>query len=132
MLISLRRQKVVSELLVALPSLPSSSSPDLSSSSSSDLSSSSSVHSCCSPVFCSPVLPLAQKHFSIKRQCELLYQSLCIMPLKLIKCVLPWLIGSLTKDLKNISSNRICCSHTTFVVGLARLITMVCVCLQVH
>ncbi|XLU99016.1 hypothetical protein S245_013356, partial [Arachis hypogaea] len=70
------------------------------------------------------VLPLAQKHFSIKRQCELLYQSLCIMPLKLIKCVLPWLIGSLTKDLKNISSNKICCSHTTFVVGLARLITM--------
>ncbi|XLR69430.1 hypothetical protein S83_020102, partial [Arachis hypogaea] len=65
-----------------------------------------------------------QKHFSIKRQCEFLYQSLCMMPLKLIECVLPWLIGSLTKDLKNISSNRICCSHTTFVVGLARLITM--------
>ncbi|RYR54163.1 hypothetical protein Ahy_A06g029416 isoform B [Arachis hypogaea] len=70
------------------------------------------------------LLFIAEKHFSIKRQCEFLYQSLCMMPLKLIECVLPWLIGSLTKDLKNISSNRICCSHTTFVVGLARLITM--------
>ncbi|PKI43844.1 hypothetical protein CRG98_035678, partial [Punica granatum] len=43
------------------------------------------------------VLPLARKHFSFKRQRELLYQSLCMMPLKLIECVLPWLIGSLGK-----------------------------------
>ncbi|KAF2322576.1 hypothetical protein GH714_019089 [Hevea brasiliensis] len=35
------------------------------------------------------VLPLARKHFSAKRQRELLYQSLCVMPLKLIECVLP-------------------------------------------
>ncbi|KAK9277135.1 hypothetical protein L1049_006674 [Liquidambar formosana] len=42
------------------------------------------------------VLPLAQKHFKPKRQRELLYQSLCVMPLKLIECVLPWLVGSLT------------------------------------
>ncbi|TKY44726.1 RING finger protein [Spatholobus suberectus] len=44
------------------------------------------------------VLPLARKHFSFKRQRELLYQSLCMMPLKLIERVLPWLIGSLTED----------------------------------
>uniref|UniRef100_A0A0R0IKS4 CHY-type domain-containing protein n=1 Tax=Glycine max TaxID=3847 RepID=A0A0R0IKS4_SOYBN len=44
------------------------------------------------------VLPLARKHFSFRRQCELLYQSLCMMPLKLIERVLPWLVGSLTQD----------------------------------
>ncbi|XP_061344985.1 zinc finger protein BRUTUS-like [Gastrolobium bilobum] len=44
------------------------------------------------------VLPLARKHFSFKRQRELLYQSLCMMPLKLIERVLPWLVGSLTED----------------------------------
>ncbi|RYR67811.1 hypothetical protein Ahy_A03g014244 isoform A [Arachis hypogaea] len=44
------------------------------------------------------VLPLARKHFSFKRQCELLYQSLCMMPLKLIERVIPWLIGSLTAE----------------------------------
>ncbi|GMQ11342.1 hypothetical protein CsSME_00054002 [Camellia sinensis var. sinensis] len=44
------------------------------------------------------VLPLARKHFSFKRQRELLYQSLCVMPLKLIERVLPWLVGSLTED----------------------------------
>ncbi|KAK4804888.1 hypothetical protein SAY86_004705 [Trapa natans] len=43
------------------------------------------------------VLPLARKHFSYKRQQELLYQSMCIMPLKLIERVLPWLVGSLGK-----------------------------------
>ncbi|XP_059649687.1 zinc finger protein BRUTUS-like [Cornus florida] len=43
------------------------------------------------------VLPLARKHFSPKRQRELLYQSLCVMPLRLIECVLPWLVGSLSK-----------------------------------
>ncbi|KAK8470487.1 hypothetical protein PHAVU_004G156022 [Phaseolus vulgaris] len=44
------------------------------------------------------VLPLARKHFSFKRQRELLYQSLCMMPLKLIERVLPWLTSSLTED----------------------------------
>ncbi|XP_062158173.1 zinc finger protein BRUTUS [Alnus glutinosa] len=44
------------------------------------------------------VLPLARKHFSFKRQRELLYQSLCVMPLKLIERILPWLVGSLTED----------------------------------
>lgn len=44
------------------------------------------------------VLPLARKHFSPKRQRELLYQSLCVMPLRLIECVLPWLVGSLTEE----------------------------------
>ncbi|KAF3438579.1 hypothetical protein FNV43_RR21342 [Rhamnella rubrinervis] len=51
--------------------------------------------------FCSEevqVLPLARKHFSFKRQREILYQSLCMMPLKLIERVLPWLMGSLTED----------------------------------
>ncbi|KAL5539305.1 hypothetical protein UlMin_045416 [Ulmus minor] len=44
------------------------------------------------------ILPLAQKHFSFKKQRELLYQSLCMMPLKLIERVLPWLVGSLTEE----------------------------------
>ncbi|KAJ9676987.1 hypothetical protein PVL29_022132 [Vitis rotundifolia] len=44
------------------------------------------------------VLPLARKHFSFKRQRELLYQSLCMMPLRLIERVLPWLLGPLTDD----------------------------------
>ncbi|QHO39094.1 uncharacterized protein DS421_4g126120 [Arachis hypogaea] len=80
MLISLRRQKVVSELLVALPSLPSSSSPDLSSSSSSDLSSSSSVHSCCSPVFCSPVFGVSSSliGFRVIIVCPLLSSEISI------------------------------------------------------
>ncbi|KAK4843002.1 hypothetical protein QYF36_002606 [Acer negundo] len=55
------------------------------------------------------VLPLAQKHLSFKRQQEILYQSLCVMPLKLIERVLPWLMGSLTEHearsfLKNMQS----------------------------
>ncbi|XP_030545801.1 zinc finger protein BRUTUS-like isoform X1 [Rhodamnia argentea] len=44
------------------------------------------------------VLPLARKHFSPKQQQELLYQSLCLMPLRLIESVLPWLIGSLSEE----------------------------------
>ncbi|GAV65874.1 Hemerythrin domain-containing protein/zf-CHY domain-containing protein/zf-RING_2 domain-containing protein [Cephalotus follicularis] len=44
------------------------------------------------------VLPLARKHFSPRRQRELLYQSLCVMPLKLIERVLPWLVGSLSEE----------------------------------
>ncbi|XP_047306955.1 zinc finger protein BRUTUS-like [Impatiens glandulifera] len=44
------------------------------------------------------VLPLARKHFSPARQRELLYQSLCVMPLRLIECVLPWLVASLGKE----------------------------------
>ncbi|KAK4409628.1 Zinc finger protein BRUTUS [Sesamum angolense] len=44
------------------------------------------------------VLPLARKHFSAERQRELLYQSLCVMPLRLIECVLPWLVGSLSEE----------------------------------
>ncbi|KAF8390107.1 hypothetical protein HHK36_024629 [Tetracentron sinense] len=44
------------------------------------------------------VLPLARKHFSPKRQRELLYKSLCMMPLKLSERVLPWLVGSLNEE----------------------------------
>ncbi|CDO98421.1 unnamed protein product [Coffea canephora] len=44
------------------------------------------------------VLPLARMHFSFKRQRDLLYQSLSLMPLKLIERVLPWLVGYLTED----------------------------------
>ncbi|KAK9039786.1 hypothetical protein V6N11_014975 [Hibiscus sabdariffa] len=44
------------------------------------------------------VLPIARKNFSFKRQRELLYQSLCVMPLRLIERVLPWLVGSLTDN----------------------------------
>ncbi|KAG5521546.1 hypothetical protein RHGRI_033946 [Rhododendron griersonianum] len=44
------------------------------------------------------VLPLARKHFTCRRQRELLYQSLCVMPLRLIECVLPWLVGLLSEE----------------------------------
>ncbi|KAF3628022.1 putative HBS1-like protein-like [Capsicum annuum] len=44
------------------------------------------------------VLPLARKHFTQDRQRKLLYQSLCLMPLKLIERVLPWLVGTLSED----------------------------------
>ncbi|KAL3654431.1 hypothetical protein CASFOL_004112 [Castilleja foliolosa] len=44
------------------------------------------------------VLPLARKLFSPERQRELLYQSLCVMPLRLIECVLPWLVGLLSDE----------------------------------
>ncbi|KAJ7943135.1 putative Zinc finger protein [Quillaja saponaria] len=44
------------------------------------------------------VLPLAQKIFSPTRQRELLYESLCVMPLKLIESVLPWLVESLSQE----------------------------------
>ncbi|KAK6921197.1 Zinc finger, CHY-type [Dillenia turbinata] len=46
----------------------------------------------------SQVLPLARRHFSFRKQRQLLYQSLCMMPLKLIECVLPWLVGSLSEE----------------------------------
>ncbi|XP_021749708.1 zinc finger protein BRUTUS-like [Chenopodium quinoa] len=44
------------------------------------------------------VLPLARKLFSPQRQRELMYQSLCVMPLKLIERVLPWLVRSLSEE----------------------------------
>ncbi|KAL1807733.1 hypothetical protein ACET3Z_024723 [Daucus carota] len=44
------------------------------------------------------VLPLARKHFSPRKQRELLYQSLCVMPLRLLESVLPWLVGSLSEE----------------------------------
>ncbi|XVF50560.1 hypothetical protein PTKIN_Ptkin04bG0111000 [Pterospermum kingtungense] len=44
------------------------------------------------------VLPIVRKRFSFKRQRELLYRSLCVMPLRLIERVLPWLVGSLTDN----------------------------------
>lgn len=44
------------------------------------------------------VLPLARQHFCPRKQRELLYQSLCVMPLRLIECVLPWLVGSLSEE----------------------------------
>ncbi|XVF53889.1 hypothetical protein PTKIN_Ptkin05aG0135900 [Pterospermum kingtungense] len=52
------------------------------------------------------VLPIVRKNFSFKRQRELLYQSLCVMPLTLIERVLPWLVGSLTdNDARNFLKN---------------------------
>ncbi|XP_068642965.1 zinc finger protein BRUTUS-like isoform X1 [Aristolochia californica] len=44
------------------------------------------------------VLPLARQHFSFKKQRKLLYESLCVMPLKLVERVLPWLAGSLSEE----------------------------------
>ncbi|KAI3932195.1 hypothetical protein MKX01_032308, partial [Papaver californicum] len=44
------------------------------------------------------VLPLAREHFSAAKQRQLLYQSLCMMPLKLVERVLPWLVGTLAEE----------------------------------
>ncbi|KAK1325947.1 hypothetical protein QJS10_CPA01g01509 [Acorus calamus] len=44
------------------------------------------------------VLPLARAHFSPEKQRQLLYQSLCVMPLKLIERVLPWFVSSLSEE----------------------------------
>ncbi|BFG21102.1 hypothetical protein CerSpe_073750 [Prunus speciosa] len=44
------------------------------------------------------VLPLVRKHISVTRQRELLHQTLCVMPLKLIESALPWLVNSMTAN----------------------------------
>ncbi|KAK1269905.1 hypothetical protein QJS04_geneDACA018521 [Acorus gramineus] len=44
------------------------------------------------------VLPLARAHFSPEKQRQLLYQSMCVMPLKLIERVLPWFVSSLSEE----------------------------------
>ncbi|CAM6094029.1 unnamed protein product [Calypogeia fissa] len=44
------------------------------------------------------VLPLARKHFSVEEQRSLLYQSLRVMPLKLLERVLPWLVSVLSEE----------------------------------
>ncbi|ERN04022.1 zinc finger protein BRUTUS [Amborella trichopoda] len=44
------------------------------------------------------VLPLAREHFSFNEQRVLLYESLCVMPLKLVERVLPWLVSSLNEE----------------------------------
>lgn len=43
------------------------------------------------------VLPFARQHFSQKKQRELLYKSLCVMPLSLLEHVLPWLAAKLSE-----------------------------------
>jgi hypothetical protein len=45
--------------------------------------------------FITQVLPKARIKFSPEKQRELLYQSLCVMPLKLLERVLPWFIVKL-------------------------------------
>ncbi|KAH9306204.1 hypothetical protein KI387_010608, partial [Taxus chinensis] len=44
------------------------------------------------------VIPLAREHCSVKEQRILLYQSLRVMPLKLLERVLPWLVGILQEE----------------------------------
>ncbi|KAL0920192.1 hypothetical protein M5K25_009312 [Dendrobium thyrsiflorum] len=44
------------------------------------------------------VLPLARMHFSPDKQRELLYKSLCVMPLRLLERALPWLVSMLTHE----------------------------------
>lgn len=43
----------------------------------------------------SQVLPKARINFSPEKQRELLYKSLCVMPLKLLERVLPWFVKKL-------------------------------------
>ncbi|XP_057542697.1 zinc finger protein BRUTUS-like isoform X1 [Amaranthus tricolor] len=66
------------------------------------------------------VLPLARKLFTPQRQRELLYQSLCVMPLKLIERVLPWLVGSLGEEAKCFLKNM----HMAAPAADAALITL--------
>uniref|UniRef100_A0A0E0C6D8 RING-type domain-containing protein n=1 Tax=Oryza meridionalis TaxID=40149 RepID=A0A0E0C6D8_9ORYZ len=44
------------------------------------------------------VLPQARMLFSPEKQRELLYKSLCVMPLKLLERVLPWLVSKLSDE----------------------------------
>ncbi|KAJ6822284.1 zinc finger protein BRUTUS [Iris pallida] len=44
------------------------------------------------------VLPLARKHFSLAIQRELLYRSMCVMPLRLLERVLPWFVSKLSHE----------------------------------
>ncbi|KAI5056021.1 hypothetical protein GOP47_0029542 [Adiantum capillus-veneris] len=44
------------------------------------------------------VFPLARTHCSIEEQQSLVYQSLWVMPLKLLERVLPWLVASLDEE----------------------------------
>ncbi|KAF8696068.1 hypothetical protein HU200_036956 [Digitaria exilis] len=44
----------------------------------------------------SKVLPQARMLFSLEKQRELSYRSLCVMPLKLLERVLPWLVSKLS------------------------------------
>ncbi|KAJ6793459.1 zinc finger protein BRUTUS-like [Iris pallida] len=44
------------------------------------------------------VLPLARKLFCPEKQRELLYKSLCVMPLNLLERVIPWFVASLSEE----------------------------------
>eukprot|EP01018_Ginkgo_biloba_P018842 Gb_21573 [translate_table: standard] len=44
------------------------------------------------------VLPLAWGHCNIEEKCNLLYQSLRLMPLKLLERALPWLVAMLSEE----------------------------------
>lgn len=44
------------------------------------------------------VLPLVRKLFCPEMQRELLYKSLCVMPLNLLEQVIPWFVASLSEE----------------------------------
>ncbi|RZR77420.1 hypothetical protein BHM03_00002487 [Ensete ventricosum] len=44
------------------------------------------------------VLPIARTSFSPEKQRKILYQSICVMPLRLIERALPWLVATLCED----------------------------------
>ena len=44
------------------------------------------------------MLPQARMLFSPEKQRELSYKSLCVMPLKLLERVLPWLVSKLSDE----------------------------------
>ncbi|PKA59692.1 RING finger and CHY zinc finger domain-containing protein 1 [Apostasia shenzhenica] len=54
------------------------------------------------------VLPLARTHFSPDKQRELLYKSVCVMPLRLLERVLPWLVSKLTDEEAKSFLHNIC------------------------
>ncbi|XP_078164190.1 zinc finger protein BRUTUS-like isoform X1 [Carex rostrata] len=66
------------------------------------------------------VLPIARSCFSQEKQHELMYQSLCVMPLKLLECALPWLVSKINDQerslfLLNIHFGATLPSETTLV-----------------
>ncbi|XP_062091854.1 zinc finger protein BRUTUS-like isoform X2 [Humulus lupulus] len=67
------------------------------------------------------VLPLARMNLNVKRQQEILYQSLCMMPLRLIEQVLPWLIGAMTDEEAHIFLNNIQLAAPASDAGLIKL-----------
>ncbi|MCO5564445.1 hypothetical protein L7F22_018106 [Adiantum nelumboides] len=68
------------------------------------------------------VFPLARAHCSIEEQQCLVYQSLRVMPLKLLERVLPWLVASLDEEEAKIMLDHIRLAAPAFDAALITLL----------